>query len=96
MKQRSGLDRNVLRPIPGDPWRVEHHHWNTGANENQQLNPGGPSNRQESSGPKPTKINSFMSGPSSSLTFFMYVYMKNGCLASDILQYAGTNMYVCI
>ena len=45
MKQRWGLDRNVLRPTPGDPWGVEQHHWNTGAEENQQLNPGGPSNR---------------------------------------------------
>ena len=44
MKQRWGLDRNVLRPTPGDPWGVEQHHWNTGAEENQQLNPGGPSN----------------------------------------------------
>ena len=32
---------NVLRPTPGDPWGVEQHHWNTGAKENQQLNPGG-------------------------------------------------------
>ena len=47
MKQRWGLDRNVLRPTPGDPWGVEQHHWNTGAEENQQLNPGGPSNRQK-------------------------------------------------
>ena len=30
----------------GDPWGVEQHHWNTGAEENQELNPGGPSNRQ--------------------------------------------------
>ena len=37
MKQRWGLDRNVLRPTPGDPWGVEQHHWNTGAQENQQL-----------------------------------------------------------
>ena len=37
---------NVLRPTPGDPWGVGQHHWNTGAEENQQLNPGGPSNRQ--------------------------------------------------
>ena len=42
MKQRWGLDRNVLRPAPG-----EQHHWNTGAKENQQLNPDGPSNRQK-------------------------------------------------
>ena len=55
MKQRWGLDRNVLRPTPGDPWGVEQHHWNTGAEENQQLNPGGPSNRQKSSGPNQLK-----------------------------------------
>ena len=48
MKQRWGLNRNVLRPTPGDPWGVEQHHWNTGEEqENQQLNPGGPSNRQK-------------------------------------------------
>ena len=41
MKQRWGLYRNVLRPTPGDPRGVEQHHWNTGAKENQQLNPGG-------------------------------------------------------
>ena len=34
----------MLRPTPGDPWGVEQHHWNTGAEENQQLNPDGPSN----------------------------------------------------
>ena len=55
MKQRWGLDRNVLRPTPGDPWGVEQHHWNTGAEENQQLNPGGPSNRQKSPGPNQLK-----------------------------------------
>ena len=27
MKQRLGLDRNVLRPTPGDPLGVEQHHW---------------------------------------------------------------------
>ena len=30
----------MLRPTPGDPWGVEQPHWNTGAEENQQLNPG--------------------------------------------------------
>ena len=39
----------------GDPWGVEQHHWNTGAKEYQQLNPGGPSNRQKSSGPNQIK-----------------------------------------
>ena len=44
-----------LRPTPGDPWGVEQHHWNTGAEENQQFNPGGPSNRHKSSGPNQLK-----------------------------------------
>ena len=57
----------MLRPTPGDPWGVEQHHWNTGAKENQQLNPGGPSKTKKLR-PKQTKINSFMSGPSLSLT----------------------------
>ena len=51
MKQKWELDRNVLRPTLGDPRGIEQHHWNTEAKENQQLNPGGPSNRQKSSGP---------------------------------------------
>ena len=51
MKQKWWLDRNVLRPTPGDSRGTEQHHWNTGAKENQQLNPGGPSNRHKSSGP---------------------------------------------
>ena len=33
----------MLQPTPGDTWGVEQHHWNTGAEEDQQLNPGGPS-----------------------------------------------------
>ena len=55
MKERWELDRNVLRPTPGDPWGVEQHQWNTGAKETQQLNPGGPSNGQKSSGPNQLK-----------------------------------------
>ena len=55
MKQRLGLDRNVLRPTPGDPWGVEQHLWNTGVKENQQLNHGGQSNIQRSSGPNQLK-----------------------------------------
>ena len=39
VKQRWGLDKNGLIPTPGDPCGVEQHHWNTGANGNQQLNP---------------------------------------------------------
>ena len=37
MKQRWGLDKNVLRPTPGDPRGAEQHHWNTGAKENQPV-----------------------------------------------------------
>ena len=56
MKQRWGLDRNnVLWPTPVDPLGVEQHHWNTGAKEHKQLNPGGQSNRQKSSGPNQLK-----------------------------------------
>ena len=56
MKQRWELDRNnALRPASGDPWGVEQHSWNTGAKENQQVNPGGPSKRQKSSGPNQLK-----------------------------------------
>ena len=36
LKQRWGLDRNVLRPIPGDPWGVEQHLW---SNAELQLDP---------------------------------------------------------
>ena len=50
----------MLRPTPGDPWGVEQHHWNTGAKEKQQLNPGGPSNRQKKLRPQPTKIINFV------------------------------------
>ena len=31
----------------GDPWVVKQQHWNTGAKEKQQLNPGEPRNRHE-------------------------------------------------
>ena len=47
--------QEVLQPIPGDPWGIEQHHWNTGAKENQQLNPCRPSNRQKRSGPNQLK-----------------------------------------
>ena len=53
MKQRWELDRNVLRPTPGEPRGAEQH-WNTGANEIQKLKPGGPNNRQKNA---PAKTN---------------------------------------
>ena len=58
MKQRWGLGGNALGPTPGDPWGVEQHHWNTGAKENQQLNPGWSRDKigtQESSSPNQLK-----------------------------------------
>ena len=56
VKLRWGLDKNnMLRPTPGNTWGVEQHHWNTGAKEIQQLNPGGPNNKQKSSGPNQLK-----------------------------------------
>ena len=30
----------MLRPTPGDPWGVEQHHWNTGAEEPVNPVPG--------------------------------------------------------
>ena len=57
----------MLRPTPGDPWGVEQHHWNTGAEENQQLNPVGQATDKKAPA-QTNKINSFMSGPSLSLT----------------------------
>ena len=44
----------MLRPTPGDPWGVEQHHWNTGAEENQQLNPGKTHNFRPLSEPTPS------------------------------------------
>ena len=41
MKQKWGLDRNVLRPTPGDPRGAEQQHWNTGAKENNRWTPVG-------------------------------------------------------
>ena len=39
IKQRWGLDRNLLRPTPGDPWGVEQHHWNTEAKKKPTVEP---------------------------------------------------------
>ena len=63
--------RTQQKRVATDTWRslrCRATHWNTRANENQHLNIGGPSNRQKKLRPQPTKINSFMSGPSLSLT----------------------------
>ena len=58
----------MLRPTPGDPWGVEQHHWNTGAEEKPTVEPRWAKQQTKKLRPKPTKINSFMSGPSLSLT----------------------------
>ena len=39
----------------GDHWSAEQHHWKSEAKEDQQLTPGGPSNRRKSSGPNQLK-----------------------------------------
>ena len=36
VKQRCGLDRNVLRPTPREPRGAEQHHWNTGAKKKKK------------------------------------------------------------
>ena len=56
MKQRWGLDRILLWPTPGDPWGVEQptetlEQKRKKKKKKKQLNPGGPSNGQKSSGP---------------------------------------------
>ena len=66
-KQRRGLNRcNVLQSA-GNPKTVQQHHWKSGAKEEHQLSPGGPSNRRKLRS-QPTKMNSFGSGPSLSPT----------------------------
>ena len=51
----------------GDPWSVKQHHCKSEAKEDNQLSPGGPSNRRKLRS-QPTKMNSFRLGPSWSLT----------------------------
>ena len=51
----------------GDPWSVKQHHWKSEAKEDNQLSPCGPSNRRKLRS-QPTKLNSFRSGLSWSLT----------------------------
>ena len=46
----------MLRPTPEDPWGVEQHHWNTGAKENQRLNPQWAKQQTKTLRPQPTKI----------------------------------------
>ena len=52
-----------------DSWTAKQHHWKSEANEDHQLSPGGPSNRRNYKlRSQPTKMNSFRSLPSQSLT----------------------------
>ena len=47
MNQKRGLNRLSKLPDDGDPW-APNNLLKPGAKEKHQLNPGGPSNRQES------------------------------------------------
>ena len=58
MNQKRGLNRFSKLPDDGDPW-APNNLMKPGAKEKHQLNPGGSSNS-----PQPTKMKSFMSGPS--------------------------------
>ena len=61
----------MLRPTPGDPWGVEQHHCNTGAKENQQLNPGGPSTGDPEV-------------PGSNPSLFMFSFFLASCINTEI------------
>ena len=62
MNQKRGLNRFSKLPDDGDPW-VPDHLLKPEAKEKHQMSPGSPSNSQEAPA-QPTKMNSFMSGPS--------------------------------
>ena len=100
MKQRWGLDRNVLRPTPGDPRGAEQHHWNSGAKENQQLNPGGPSNRQKKKKKKKKKktpaqnqLNSLHNPIKECISFFWWLSMYKlhwiSCKVNEPRKFGG-------
>ena len=57
MKQRWGLDRNVLRPTPGDPWGVEQP-TETLEQKKPTVEPQWAKQRTKKLRPQPTKINS--------------------------------------
>ena len=60
-RQRQGLNGyNVLHDE--DPRSVKQHHWESEAKEDNQLSPGGKSNRRRKLRSQPTKMNSFRSG----------------------------------
>ena len=87
----------MLRLTPGDPWGVKQHHWNTGAKENQQLNPGGPSKRQKkSSGPNQNQrtngpVNAHLTpGPGIYFNAFIHVYSPRAGADNPL----GTNFAV--
>ena len=71
---------------PGDPRGVEKHYWNNGANENQQLNPGGPSNKTNKQ--KTNSKTCFFS-----FFFFLFFFLLIICLGLlnlDLLQSFAT------
>ena len=61
MNQKQGINRFRKLPHDGDPWAPDNL-LKPGAKEKHQLNPGGPSNRQEAPA-QTNKMNSFMPGP---------------------------------
>ena len=62
----------------GHPLGFTQHHWNTGANGNQQLIPGGPRNRHKKMRPKQTKRIVFKSGSSENLNPDTLAYKQRG------------------
>ena len=80
----------MLRPTPGDPWGVEQHHWNTGAEENQQLNPGGPSNSsyQDISSREVSSDYKFVSLQVRPIykTVYTYLYNKTMAIHTTVMQ----------
>ena len=48
MNKKRGLNRFSKLPDDGDPWALNNYY---GAKEKHQLDPGGPSNRQEAPAP---------------------------------------------
>ena len=56
LKSKDGDSTNTTCCVTvGDPLSSKQHSWKSEANEDHQLNPGGPSNRRKSAGPHQLK-----------------------------------------
>ena len=75
----------------GNPWSVKQHHWKSEAKEDNQLSPGGPSNRRKLRS-QPTKMNSFRSGPSWSLYILFIKCYRNLFIYSHFVFVHVTNL----